>query len=152
MSGLWTDITGIFSEIYRVLPGVPAPKEIEKVVIKEVDTMIQRRSFVRIAGLSGALAIAMAAYGAHGMSQEPPDSRLRTTFMTGNRMHLINSVALLASPLARRPVLVGTLLTVGMVLFSGSCYYHALTGNQQVRYVTPYGGILLIVGWLAMAL
>lgn len=46
----------------------------------------------------------------------------------------------------------GSLLTAGMVLFSGSCYYHALTGNQRVRYVTPYGGILLILGWLALAL
>ena len=47
---------------------------------------------------------------------------------------------------------VGTLLTSGMVLFSGSCYYHALTENAKVRVVTPYGGVLLILGWLAMML
>lgn len=47
---------------------------------------------------------------------------------------------------------VGTLLTGGMVLFSGSCYYHALTGNTTIRKVTPYGGMMLIFGWLAMML
>ncbi|KAK7090972.1 hypothetical protein V1264_010699 [Littorina saxatilis] len=94
----------------------------------------------------------MAAYGAHGFGQSDADGRLKMTYEIGNKMHMLHSVALLASPMARKPILVGTLLTVGMALFSGSCYYHALTGNQRVRYITPYGGMLLIFGWLAMVL
>ena len=43
-------------------------------------------------------------------------------------------------------------MATGMLLFSGSCYAHALTGNTSVRKVTPYGGMLLIVGWIAMVL
>ncbi len=45
---------------------------------------------------------------------------------------------------------VGSLFALGTVLFSGSCYVHALTGNTAVRRVTPYGGMLLIAGWLAV--
>lgn len=66
MAGLWNDITGIANAIYSSLPGVPPHKEIEKVIVKEVDAMIRTRGFVRIAGVSGALSVAMAAYGAHG--------------------------------------------------------------------------------------
>ena len=66
MAGLWNDITGIANAIYSSLPGVPPPKEVEKVIVKEVDAMIRTRAFVRIAGVSGALSVAMAAYGAHG--------------------------------------------------------------------------------------
>ena len=66
MTGLWSDITGICNQIYSYLPGLPLPKEIETVIVREVDTMFQSRAFVRIAGLSGALSVGMAAYGAHG--------------------------------------------------------------------------------------
>ena len=66
MSGLWNDITGVWNTIYRNLPGVPVPKEVQKVIIKEVDTMVRTRGFIRLAGVSGALSVAMAAYGAHG--------------------------------------------------------------------------------------
>lgn len=44
----------------------------------------------------------------------------------------------------------GTLMASGIVLFSGSCYYHALTESTKIRMVTPYGGFLLIFAWLSM--
>jgi uncharacterized membrane protein YgdD (TMEM256/DUF423 family) len=46
----------------------------------------------------------------------------------------------------------GSLLVLGMVLFCGTCYYHALTGNGELRWLTPVGGSFLIAGWLAMIL
>ena len=66
MSALWKDITGACSQIYGLLPGVQ-PKEVEKIIVKEVNSMMQfNRGFVRLAGMSGALSVVMAAYGAHG--------------------------------------------------------------------------------------
>lgn len=44
----------------------------------------------------------------------------------------------------------GTLIALGMLLFCGSCYFHALTGYKPIRQVTPYGGMLLMIGWLTM--
>ena len=49
-------------------------------------------------------------------------------------------------------VKVGTLMSVGMLLFCGSCYYHALTGSTAVRRVTPYGGMMLIAAWVSVML
>lgn len=59
----------------------------------------------RWAGLSGALAVIMAAYGAHG-HQFKGD---KTTFINGNQMHFFHTLVLLAMPLARRPSVVSTL-------------------------------------------
>jgi len=129
-----------------------APKETEKVVVTEIKTVLPTAgmAFVRLAGFSGALAVALGAYGAHVMTPGHVDPQLIKVFETGNRYHMLHSIVLLAVPLTKRPQLVGSLISAGMLLFSGSCYYHALTGNTTIRQVTPYGGMLLIAGWVAM--
>jgi len=55
-------------------------------------------------------------------------------------------------PLASKPRLSGSLMLGGMALFCGTCYYHALTGEKSFRKFTPYGGVLLILAWLSLAL
>ncbi len=40
----------------------------------------------------------------------------------------------------------------GMTIFCGTTYYHALTQEKDLRKFTPYGGILLILAWLSMAI
>ena len=86
---------------------------------------------VRLAGLSGALAIGLGAYGAHKLAgQDIPQERLKA-FEVANRYHLVHSVALLGLPLASRPRLAGLLMVSGMSLFCGTTYYHALTGDKQ---------------------
>ena len=58
--------------IWNWLPPLPPPREsVETVIVKEVPVeMLPRQglTFVRLAGLSGAIAVAMGAYGAHGQS------------------------------------------------------------------------------------
>ncbi|XP_053404427.1 transmembrane protein 256 homolog [Mercenaria mercenaria] len=131
-------------------------KEVHTVVVKEVEKMnlgaAAGKNFIRIAGLSGGLAVIMSAYGAHAFNSKTEDTRLKNVFESGNKMHLIHSVALLGVPLTRRPMLVGTLMTSGILIFSGTCYYQAMTGDGRVRKATPYGGILLILSWFAMIL
>lgn len=46
----------------------------------------------------------------------------------------------------------GSLIVIGTAIFCGTCYYYALSGSKNVRQYTPYGGMLLIVGWLAMVI
>lgn len=43
-------------------------------------------------------------------------------------------------------------MLTGMSLFCGTIYYHALTEEKSLRKFTPYGGMLLICGWLSMVL
>jgi len=131
---------------------VAGAKETEKVVATEIKTVLPAAgmAFVRLAGLSGALAVSLGAYGAHVMIPSKADPQLIKVFETGNRYHMLHSIVLLAVPLTKRPQLVGSLISAGMLLFCGSCYFHALTGNAAYRQVTPFGGMLLIAGWISV--
>ncbi|XP_039266265.1 transmembrane protein 256 homolog [Styela clava] len=108
------------------------------------------RLFVRIAGISGASAVGLAAYGAHGIHKE--DEHRKLIFDNANRQHFFHTLALLAVSRCKYPLLTGAILTTGMLVFCGSCYYQSITGDSSIRPITPYGGILLIVGWLSMVL
>lgn len=112
--------------------------------------VIQGSPFVRLAGLSGASAVALGAYGAHNFTAEKQE--MKKVYDTANFYHFVHTMALLAVPLTRRPALSGTLLVGGMSVFCGTIYYHALTEEKSLRKYTPYGGVLLILAWLSMVL
>ncbi len=116
----------------------------------------------RLAGLSGALAVAAGAAGAHALPK-----RLRSLdlsideqktyaeiFGTASRYHLLHAGVLLCAPLARFPEMTAGLLVVGKVLFVGSLYSIAYAGSRKIEVakVAPVGGGLLILGWLSFIL
>lgn len=109
--------------------------------------------WVRVAGLMGALGVALGAFGAHGLRDRvaPP---LLEIYKTGVLYHLIHAVALLAVTLAGRRVALQAVVRwaflAGIVVFSGTLYLLALTGNQWLGAVTPVGGLAFIVGWAAL--
>lgn len=61
---------------------------------------------IRVAALSGAAAVCLAAYGRHHMKDTAETKEYRSIYESANNMHLIHSVALLATPLAKRPLIV----------------------------------------------
>ncbi len=79
------------------------------------------------------------------------------TFETGQRMHIFHTVALLAVAWAstRWPgpamSIAGWLFVAGIVLFSGSLYLLAITGQRWLGAITPVGGLCFLGGWLLMA-
>ncbi|XP_055641840.1 transmembrane protein 256 homolog [Toxorhynchites rutilus septentrionalis] len=112
------------------------------------------RYVLRLAGISGAAAVMLGAYGAHHHFKVVDDKERdpKSIFETANRYHLLHSIVLLAAPLARRPRLTALLLTSGMALFCGTCYYISFTNDRRVSKFTPIGGFLLIFGWLSFIL
>lgn len=62
--------------------------------------------FIRLAGLSGAAAVILGAYGAHRPFPENSEVDLRKIFETANRYHFFHTIALLGVPLSRSPILV----------------------------------------------
>jgi uncharacterized membrane protein YgdD (TMEM256/DUF423 family) len=50
----------------------------------------------------------------------------------------------------KRLALSAKLLVAGTVIFSGSLYALAFTGNAHAAYGTPLGGITLMAGWTAL--
>jgi len=108
--------------------------------------------FHKIASVSGALAIALGAYGSHASSMNQEDvKRFKESFMTGNLYHHIHNLALLAVPFAKRPNLFGGLICAGILLFSGSCYLVGLKQDKSFGKLAPVGGYLLMAGWLTFA-
>src|SRR5262249_51753151 len=100
-----------------------------------------------LAALSGAMAVAAGAFGAHGATGKPAEW-LRTG-AEYQMVHAVAALAVLALVGARLPV---WLFVGGGFLFAGSLYAMALGGPKLLGIVTPFGGAALIAGWIALAI
>jgi uncharacterized membrane protein YgdD (TMEM256/DUF423 family) len=107
--------------------------------------------FWKAGAVSGALAVALGAFGAHGLQARGIEPKMLNNWETASRYHLIHSVALLAASLHRR-ALPGGLFVAGIAIFSGSVYLMVLTGERRLGAITPIGGLCLIGGWIALLL
>lgn len=110
----------------------------------------------KLAGLLGALGIALGAFGAHALRARLAPEKL-AVWNTAVDYHLLHAVALLALALyaaaTGRSVATPTaLFTAGIALFSGSLYALSLGGPRWLGPVTPIGGLCLIAGWLSLLL
>ena len=115
----------------------------------------------RVFGFAGALsalvAVAAGAFGAHALrARLSPD--LLAVFETGARYQMYHALALLAvawlaaaRPGANSVVWAGGLFLLGTVVFSGSLYTLALTGQRWLGAITPLGGVAFLAGWACLA-
>jgi uncharacterized membrane protein YgdD (TMEM256/DUF423 family) len=114
------------------------------------------RYFLVLGALAAGLAVALGAFGAHGLASRIAPERLQT-FETGVRYQMYHALALLITGwlLFARPSIwfeyAGWAFAAGIVLFSGSLYVLVLTGTPQWGMVAPLGGTLWIVGWGLLA-
>jgi len=105
-----------------------------------------------------ALAVAIGAFGAHGL-QARLDPYSLGVYEKGVFYHFIHALGMLAVPLLLRAGLLseragtwtGWLLLAGIVLFSGSLYLLAITGVRTLGAITPFGGASFIAAWMTMA-
>ena len=111
-----------------------------------------------VAAISGALAVAAGAFGAHGLRERVSPEQL-SAWTTACQYHLIHSVVLLALALYAAGATSGGdkairlpagLFLAGTLLFSGSIYALVLTPQRWLGPITPVGGLLLIAGWLSL--
>lgn len=116
------------------------------------------RLFFVLGSISGGLAVALGAFGAHGLRGRL-SADLLSTFETGVRYHMYHALALIAVAYAITrwtstglPAVAGWLFLIGTVLFSGSLYLLALTGQRWLGAMTPLGGVAFIAGWVCLVL
>lgn len=115
------------------------------------------RTTLILAALSGLLAVALGAFGAHGLeSVLEPD--LLDTFHTGVEYHMSHSLALfgvgillLRSPQDRALQLSAIAFIVGIAVFSGSLYLLSISGLRWLGAITPIGGLGFLLGWGSLA-
>ncbi|WP_315853898.1 DUF423 domain-containing protein [Crateriforma spongiae] len=130
-------------------------------------TDAQSHCWLGWAGVCGALAVLIGAFGAHGL----PDhlsamgldqlliQRRLDQFDVGARYHLAHAIALLALstlPTSRRQVRTVRwtyrLMWTGVLLFSGSLYVLVLTNTPWLGAITPLGGLAWIAAWTLLAI
>ena len=112
--------------------------------------------FLLLAAINGFLAVALGAFGAHGLRARLT-ADLMEAFQTAVQYHFYHALALLGVavltlhfPNAALPRASGYLFLAGIVLFSGSLYLLALTGVRWLGAITPLGGLGFLAGWLCL--
>lgn len=101
---------------------------------------------VTLAALSAALGVVAGAYGAHGAA----DPQAAEWLSTGSLYQMVHAVAALA--LAARHPRIAALLLAGAAIFALTLYAMALGAPRWLGAVTPLGGVMMMSGWLALAL
>ena len=116
------------------------------------------RVFLALGSFSGGLAVLLGAFGAHALRVRLTPIQL-VSFETGVRYQMYHALALLAVGLLllNRPgssllAASGWLFAGGTILFSGSLYLLALSGQKWLGAVTPLGGVAFIAGWACLLL
>ena len=116
------------------------------------------RTFISIGALSGFVAVAAGAFGAHALKQRLSADFL-AIFETGARYQMYHALALvlagvLAANRSESKALgaAGWLFVTGTVLFSGSLYALSLSGIRSLGAITPLGGVAFLCGWIALAM
>ncbi len=104
-----------------------------------------------------ALAVAIGAFGAHGLKSRVPNEDL-IIFETGVRYQTYHSIALIILGLMIYTMpnlklsIIGYFFTSGILLFSGSLYLLVLTNLRWFGAITPIGGLCFIFGWMLFAI
>jgi uncharacterized membrane protein YgdD (TMEM256/DUF423 family) len=132
---------------------------------------------VTLGAVLAGLAVVAGAFGAHGLDsyfarkyadaeaksiagmEVPASYKAIEDFHTAARYHMYHALALIAVGLvaARRPnralSVAAWLFAAGILLFSGGLYVYTLTGQRFWGVgPPPVGGLLFILGWLALAI
>lgn len=137
--------------------------------------MSNPRNWVIIGAVLAALGVVFGAFGAHGLEghlkdvygdatksiaglEVPATYKYLRDFNTAAEYHMYHAFGLIAlglvarTPLARGHVVAAWSFVIGIALFSGSLYVLVLTGITKLGIITPFGGLLMIVAWVGMAL
>lgn len=116
------------------------------------------------AAIFGGLAVALGAFGAHGLENVTKDEKVLQGFRTGVQYQMYHALALLAVAILfdKLPVnwmkWAGMSFIAGIILFSGSLYlltFFKIQESDAVSFlgpVTPIGGLSFIAGWLCLAM
>lgn len=117
-----------------------------------------------LAAFLGMTVVAIGATGAHALRPQFSPEQFES-FMTGVRYQMYHALALLSlavllvvlkevkSQFSTRLLrVVGWLWFVGTLCFSGSIYLMVLAGARFLFWLTPIGGVLLIIGWFLLFL
>ena len=115
------------------------------------------RLWIGCGAISGFLAVALGAFGAHGLSARLSEKAL-SLWHTAAQYQMYHALALLALGVWTQvtpnlsTAVPGWSFVAGSVIFCGSLYALALTDIRILGAVTPVGGLAFLIGWLTVGL
>lgn len=110
-----------------------------------------------ITAITGALTIILGAFGAHVLQENLSVYELKS-FETGVRYQMFHVLALLFVNTykgfnSKTKKSISLFFFSGILFFSGSIYAITLgVDAKNIWFITPFGGLLFIIGWLKIAL
>ncbi len=116
----------------------------------------------KIALLSGSilafLAVAIGAFGAHGLQSILEANQRVDTFETAVKYHMYHALALLLTGVllqyhpGRLMENSVWLFIAGILVFSGSLYILPITNIKVLGAITPIGGLCFLIAWAMLAI
>ena len=113
-------------------------------------------TWIGLGSVLAGLSVGFGAFGAHGLKGRVSAEDL-VIFETAARYQMYHALALIGVGLIGTKVdgalirLSGAFFLVGSIVFSGSLYVLVLAGQRWMGMITPFGGLLLILGWVVLA-
>lgn len=115
-----------------------------------------QKLFLIISSISGMLAVALGAFGAHALKNKLQSEGTLDTYQTAVQYQFYHTLALLAIAFLMTKYqsqwlnYAGYSMTFGILIFSGSLYILCFTGMKWLGAITPIGGLLFIAGWVCL--
>lgn len=108
-------------------------------------------NWIAIGALNMAIAVALGAFGAHGLKTLVSEQQLEW-WQTATLYLFVHALGLLIVGLLIRlryaTQTTAWLLQIGIIIFAGSLYAMTLGAPRWFGAITPIGGLLMITGWL----
>jgi len=119
---------------------------------------LKARNIIAVGAVLTGLAVALGAFGAHALSDLLERNNRVETFKTASSYHFYHALGLLLIGMLYERFPSQMLLRSawamvgGIVVFSGSLYLLCLTNIGWLGAITPFGGVMFIVGWTMLAM
>jgi len=112
--------------------------------------------FIIIGAINAFLAVALGAFGAHGLEGKIPEKYLEV-WKTGVTYQMFHALGLIAIGLIAKHIQSSSLMSwsgwlmfIGIILFSGSLYILSVTRISVLGAITPFGGVAFLVSWVLL--
>jgi len=120
------------------------------------------KNWIVFATVLGAVTVILGAIGAHGLQDKLNDVQLNS-FATGVRYQYYHIFAIIVTVVLSKQFSANLkvslwLFAIGTLFFSGSIFLlstialHGIEGVRALGPVTPIGGLILVAGWLSVAI
>ena len=113
------------------------------------------KALLLIGAINGFIAVALGAFGAHGLEGKLSE-KLMGTWEKAVQYQMFHTIAIFATGILALKTGLGNYVTAGwfffagIIIFSGSLYLYSLTETKTFAMITPVGGVAFLIGLIVL--